>query len=72
MHGLGHGWTMGFGWLFGLAIIIVLALLIIKMFNQRVSAHDKEKTSLDILKERYAKGEIDEEQFEKQKQKLKE
>lgn len=73
MHGFGNGWSMGFGWFIGLAFIIVLFLLIVKLFNQSASSDgNKTQTPLEILKTRYAKGEIDEEEFKKRKRALNE
>ena len=67
----GYGWMgMGIGWLFtilfwGLAIVGVLFLF------RRTAGGDggaTPKTPLDILKERYAKGEIGKEEYEQKRQ----
>ena len=72
------GWGFGFGWIFmfifwGLIIWAIFALV------RGVSGHGccghggkghGEKTPLDILKERYAKGEINKEEFESKKKDL--
>jgi putative membrane protein len=70
-----YGWEMGFG--FGwIPMIIFWALLIlgivylIKMIAGVSKKDDKEKTAIDILKIRYAKGEIGKEEFEKIKDDL--
>jgi len=70
-----YGWGMGFG--FGwIAMIIFWALLIlgigylVKMIVGGSKKEDKEKTAIDILKMRYAKGEISKEEFEKIKDDL--
>ncbi len=69
MHGLnGMSWGMGFGWLIGLIILIILIWLIVKAVNNgSTSAPQQSKSALEILKERYAKGEIDKEEFETKK-----
>jgi putative membrane protein len=65
---------MGFGgifmwlfWIFGIAII-VWAVVIVAGGRKEPSA--KQKTAIDILKERYAKGEIDQQEFEQKRKVL--
>jgi putative membrane protein len=71
MHGFnGHGWGMGFGWIVGLLVLFVIIWLFVKVVNQNNQTQINSKTPLDILKERYAKGEIDEQEFEERKQNL--
>lgn len=55
---------MGFGWLMFLLIII----LILYFIN---SNNDEEPTARDMLDKRYAKGEIDEEEYKKKRDMLK-
>ena len=70
-----YGWGMvfGFGWI---AIIIFWVLLIlgivclVKMIAGGSKKEGKEETAIDILKIRYAKGEISKEEFEKIKDDL--
>ncbi|MEO6908231.1 MAG: SHOCT domain-containing protein [Abditibacteriaceae bacterium] len=69
---MGFGW---FGWiimiLFWILVVFVIFMLI-KGFSggSRNSSHDYEKSPLDILKERYAKGEIEQEEFDEKKKNL--
>jgi putative membrane protein len=70
-----YGWGMGFG--FGwIAMIIFWVLLIlgivyfVKMIAGSSKKEDKQDTAIDILKMRYAKGEISKEEFEKIKDDL--
>ncbi|MBM3713061.1 MAG: SHOCT domain-containing protein [Actinobacteria bacterium] len=67
------GWVgMIFGFIFFLAIVIGVILLIVWLVR-RSGYSVTEKTSshfLDILKERYAKGEITKEQYESMKKEL--
>jgi len=61
---------MWFSWLFWIIFIAVIAWLIINMFNksQKNSGPGSEKESpMDILKRRYANGEIDKKEFEEKK-----
>jgi putative membrane protein len=70
-HGWDMGWGMGLGWFIGLLILVVGVWLIIRAIDQNRSAGSPaRKTPLDILKERYAKGEIDKEEFEEKKKDL--
>jgi putative membrane protein len=70
-----YGWGMGFG--FGaIAMIIFWVLLIlgivylVKMVAGSSKKEGKQETAIDILKMRYAKGEISKEEFEKIKDDL--
>jgi len=67
---------MGFGGFFGgtfmllfwVPVIVGVVFLIKYLAKSEVKSN--EKTSLDILKERYAKGEINKEEFEQKKKDL--
>jgi putative membrane protein len=70
MYGMNHGWAMGLGWFLGLAVLVVLIWLIVKVISQTGNTNQAHKSALDILKERYAKGEISKEEFEEKKKDL--
>ncbi len=71
MHGLnGMGWGMGFGWIIGLIILVAIIWIIVKTFNQNNKSAQRDKSALDILKERYARGEINKEEFDEKKKSL--
>ncbi|KKP31951.1 MAG: hypothetical protein UR22_C0017G0015 [Parcubacteria group bacterium GW2011_GWC2_32_10] len=71
MMSYGFGW---FAWIFMMVwwiLVIAGIVLLIKWFaGQSYANSDNKKTPQDILKERYAKGEIDKEEFEAKKKDL--
>lgn len=69
MNGMGF---MGFGWLW-IVILVIIILAGAYFFSEgfkHESTHQKSTSSLDILKQRYAKGEITEEEFKKIKKEI--
>lgn len=79
-----HTGEWGMGWMgigpvhmlvfWGVVIFIIVAL--VRLLSGSSRGSDKpdrpEKDALDILKERYARGEIDHEEFEERKKRLRE
>lgn len=68
-----YGWGMGFGWIF-MVIFWVLVILGIFFIVQTAIKGGKGiahgETPIDILKKRYAQGEITKEEFERMKDDL--
>jgi putative membrane protein len=68
---LDHGFMGGFMWIFWIAVIVGLAFLIKWIFQQnRPSESRLEEKSLEILKKRYANGEIGRDEFMKKRKDL--
>lgn len=75
-----HMWGGGYGWFMGpimmLLFVVIVAALVILLVRwlggerNTLSTHPQsmpDKTPLDILKERFAKGEIEKEEFEERR-----
>ncbi|HEY4599932.1 MAG TPA: SHOCT domain-containing protein [Cerasibacillus sp.] len=74
-HGMmGYGWFGVFWMIIFILLIIALIYLVVKVIQN--NKHENEKSApndaLNILKERYAKGEITDEEYEHKKRILKE
>jgi putative membrane protein len=78
-----HYWGGGWGWghmIFGplmmivfVAVIVVIAVLAVRWLGggpARPGSPAERKAALDILAERYARGEIDREEYQRKKQDL--
>jgi len=65
---------MGFGgifmWLFWIIGIIVIVWAVVIVAGDRKEPPVKRRTALDILEERYAKGEIDHQEFAQKRKDL--
>lgn len=66
--GLGMGF--GFGWLFMIVFWGLVILGIVFIIKMIAGGPKKEETALDILKKRYAKGEITKDEYDSMKDDL--
>lgn len=75
MGDMGGWWGMGFGWIsmilfWGLVILAIAALAKWLMQQPPSGSGPRDKTPLEILQERYARGEIDRDEYEQKRQDL--
>jgi len=71
----GHGWSMGFGmgwwWIIGIILVILIIWVVVRNTNQTNARNSSDNQSaMDILKNRYARGEISKEEYEERKKEL--
>lgn len=73
---MGNGGGMFFGggfmWIFWILLIVILVVIVKTMINTDNSGGKtlQDKSPMEILKKRYARGEIDEEEFERRRKQL--
>ena len=73
MHGFGGmGFGMGWWWIIGIIIIAAIVWGIVRTpgQNNNINNAANQKSALDILNERYARGEIDKDEYEIKKRDL--
>ncbi|HUU04566.1 MAG TPA: SHOCT domain-containing protein [Patescibacteria group bacterium] len=71
MHWMEGHWGWGFGMiLFWILVIVGIVVLVKWILGQKPPALPQGDAALDILKKRYAKGEISREDFERMKKDL--
>jgi len=69
-HMMGYGYGGGFMWLIVLVLVGVVIYYLLQISRSKGSDGSIIETPLDILKKRYAKGEIDKEEFDRKKKDL--
>lgn len=67
MHWADYGWGMGYGWLFMIIFwgLVVLGIIYLVQSIVRGSRNEAKESAVEILKKRYARGEITKEEFER-------
>lgn len=66
------GWGTAFSWLISIVVLVAIIWFFRKMTNTNQGKSNMQtKSALDILNERYAKGEIDKNEYKSKKQDLK-
>lgn len=66
-----HGWGMGWWWIIAIFIILAIIWILVKTMNKDSTINSPpDNLPMDILKERYAKGEIEKKEFEERKKDL--
>lgn len=68
MNGVFH---MGFSWIFWIFVIMIFLWVIITNTNRNRGEDRPNESAIDILKKRYASGEIDKVEFDKMKKEIK-
>lgn len=66
------GWGLGiFGWFFMIVMMVLPVLFVVWVIYELTGSHrGKEKSAIEILDERYAKGEISKEEYESKKKEI--
>jgi len=68
MDGMNNFWGMGYGWIIGLIVLVVIVGLVVNAIKQKKNSNrPKYNSPLDILKTRYAKGEISRDEYEEKR-----
>ena len=65
MHWGEYGWGMGFGWVVMIVFWVFVIMGVIFLARIISGGTKKEETALDILKKRYARGDITKEEYDR-------
>jgi len=71
-----NNWGIGMGWFGGIfmvlfwGLIVWLVIVLIQRLTDQGKTRESSNSALDILKKRYAQGEIDKQEFEEKKKDL--
>ena len=71
---MSDGFNMGFGggfmWLFWVLLVVAIVWVLAMISGSKNEPSKRQKTALEILEERYAKGEIDQQEFSQKRKDL--
>lgn len=69
MDGMSNAWSLqiGYGWIIGLIVLVIFIGLISESNRRRKNASRKFDSPQDILKTRYARGEISRDEFDEKR-----
>jgi len=73
MNAYGWGWgilVMAIFWILIIATVVLVLRWLLDQFKPGATTQQREESALDILKKRYARGEIDKAEFEEKKKDL--
>ena len=70
MYGGQHWFGGEFMWIFWLVLVVAIYWGATVLFSYKNKTPNNKKNALDILRDRYAKGEIDKEEFEQKRKDL--
>lgn len=65
-----HWFGMGYGWIIAFVCLVIIVWIIVTISLRISNRKESGKSAMDTLKERYAKGEISKEEFERIKKDL--
>ena len=60
-----HGWWMGWMWAFWIILIVFMGWLVLRVGSRPRDVQQERRTPEEILRERFARGEIDTEEFQR-------
>jgi len=64
------GFGMGFMWIFWVAVIVIVFALAWSYYGRGRRSENSAPSALDVLKQRYARGEISKEEYEEKRKDL--
>ena len=66
-----HGYGGGMMWIFWILLLLALAVFVVILTRRQQNTNNRDKTALEILQDRYARGEIDRDEYLQKRDDLK-